>query len=218
MISFIFKEEKMKCSKVKRKSISFLDNELGPHERAKVEDHLNSCSICREELNNISEVFASFCRDEEIEPSSQFRNAVLQRIEAHEKSPISIAELFRYMIWKPVVKIAAIVFLTGLLIIPAIVTRSSAATKVLINVEGMTPDCCEPIRTNLRKLTGIRDIEITPHEGVICITLKKGNQVNLKKVEMAICTAGPYSCKDFNVISNSMRKLIKNRRCSSDEK
>lgn len=208
----------MRCSKVKRKLISFIDNELSPPERTKIEGHLKSCSLCREELNNISQVFESFCRVEEIEPSPHFRNVVIQRINTQNKEPVSIAKWFQYIIWKPVPKIAAIILLMGLLIIPAIVTKSSAATKVLINVEGMTPDCCEPIRTNLTKLAGIKDIEITPDEGVICITLRKGKQVNLKKVEMAICAAGPYYCKDFDVISDSMRKLIKKRRYNRDEK
>jgi copper chaperone CopZ len=208
----------MKCSKTKRKLIAFLDNELSPPERSKIEEHLSSCSICREELNVISEVFESSCFDDEIDPSPYFRHAVIQRIEAQKKRSYMIAEIFQFVIKKPVPKIAVLVLLVGMLMIPAIVSKSSAATKVLINVEGMTPDCREPIKANLIKLIGIKDVDITPDEGVICITLRKGKQVNLKKVEMAICAAGPYSCKDFNIITDSKKKYINERSCKKDEK
>jgi copper chaperone CopZ len=208
----------MECQRVKKKLVAFLDNELSQQSKAKIDEHLNSCPLCKEELNNLLTVFETFCLDEEIEPSPHFRDRVKQRIEAQEKRPFSIVEIFQFVINKPVPKIAVLVLLVGLLIVPAIVSKSSAATKILINVEGMTPDCCEPIKANLTKLTGIKEVDITPDEGVICITLKKGKQVNLKTVEMAICAAGPYSCKDFNVISDSMKKLIDDRRCNRDEK
>jgi copper chaperone CopZ len=208
----------MECQRVKKKLVAFLDNELSQQSRAKIDEHLDSCPLCKEELNNLLTVFETFCFAEEIEPSAQFRNAVFQRIEAQKKRPFSINEIFQFAVNKPIPKIAVLVLLIGLLMIPAIVSKSSAATKVLINVEGMTPDCCEPIKANLIKFIGIKDVEITPDEGVICITLREGKQVNLKKVEMAICAAGPYICKDFKVISDSMKKSIIERRCKRDEK
>jgi len=196
----------MKCLKVRRKLIAFLDNELGKQERDKIEEHLNSCSVCSEELNNLSGVFETICLYEEIEPSPHFRNIVKQKIEKQEKKPVSFIEIFRFAIKKPLPKIAVLLLLMGLFIIPAIVSKSAAATKVLINVDGITANFCEPIKTNLKKITGIKDVAIVPNSSIVCITLKEGKQVNLREVEKAICDAGPYFCKDFSVVSSSKKK------------
>lgn len=196
----------MKCSRAKRKLIAFIDDELSRQERSDIEEHLNLCPICSKDLNILSKISGAIRRDEEIEPSPYFRSKVRRRIEAQEKRPVSLKEIVRSLIKKPLPKIVALVLFMGLLFIPSIVRKSSAATKVLINVEGMTPNCCETIKASLTKLAGIEDIDIVPEEGIVCITIKKGKQVNLKKVEMAICDTGPYFCKDFNVICDSAKK------------
>lgn len=200
----------MICLKVQKKLITYLDNELGQKERTKIEEHLSSCSLCSEELNNLSRVFDAFSLYEEIEPSPHFGNLIRQRIVSQQKRSVSFIEIFKFAIKKPLPKIAVLLLLIGLFITPAIVRKSSASTKILVNVDGMTANCCEPIKANLREIAGIKEVSITPNSGTVCITLKEEKQVNLKKIEKAICDAGPYSCKDFNVISSS-RKKINNR-------
>lgn len=202
----------MICLKARKKLIAYLDNELSQQERTKIEEHLNSCSLCSEELNNLSRVFDAFCLYEEIEPSPHFGNLVRRSIVTQEKRSVSFIDIFKFAIKKPLPKIAVLLLLIGLFITPAIVRKSSASTKVLINVDGMTADCCEPIKANLRELTGIKEVDITPNSGIVCITLREGKQINLKKVEKAICDAGPYFCKDFNVISSSRKKSKIERR------
>ncbi|NIM90643.1 MAG: hypothetical protein GTO17_06805 [Candidatus Aminicenantes bacterium] len=196
----------MKCLKARRKLIAYLDNELGQQERDKIEKHLNSCAVCSKELNDLSRVFEAFCLHEEIEPSPYFRNIVKQKIEEQEKKPVSLIEIFRFAIKKPLPKIAVLLLLIGLFIVPAIISKSSAATKVLINVEGIKPNFCDPIKANLRKITGIKEVSIAPNSSTVCITLKEGKHVNLGEVERAIRNAGPYLCKDFNVVSSSRKK------------
>lgn len=201
----------MKCLKVRRKLIAFLDNEIRQRERAKIEGHLNSCSPCREELKILSRVFDTSCVYEEIEPSPHFRKVVRQRIEAQQKTPVSFIEIFRFKIYRPLPKIGVLILLVGLLIIPALVSKSSAATKVLINVDGITASRCEPIKANLRKMTGIKDVDISPNSGLVCIGLKIGKKVNLKEVEKAICDAGPHHCKDFSVVFSRGKKIKKSK-------
>ncbi len=199
----------MKCFKVRRKLVAFLDHEISHRKKANIEEHLDSCIHCREELNILSRVFDSSSLCEEIEPSPQFRNAVMQSIETQKKKTVSFMEFFRFRMNRPLPKIAVLVLLVGLLIIPAVVIKSSAATKILINVEGITASGCEPIKDNLKKMTGIKDVDISPKSGVVCIGLKIGQKINLKEAEKAICDAGPHRCKDFNVVVSRGKKIAK---------
>lgn len=196
----------MKCSRVRKKLNAYLDNELSQQKRTNIEGHLSLCSLCSEELNNLSRVSDVFCLYEEIEPSPQFGNTVRQRIVTQEKRSVFFIKIFDFAVEKPLPKIAVLLLLIGLFIATAIVKKSSASTKILVNVDGMTANCCEPIKANLREIAGVKEVAIAPNSGIVCITLKKEKEVNLKKIEKAICDAGPYSCKDFNVISSSRKK------------
>lgn len=197
----------MECQKVKRKLLAFLDNELNQREKTEIEEHLNSCPGCAEEMNLLSRISVAFSRYGEIEPPSNFRNVVRQKIEKQEKGRITFLDLFRLMIKNPLPKIAALLLIIWLLVITTIVRKSSAATKVLINVEGITGICCiDPLETNLRKITGVKDVSIDLNSQIICITLRKGRPVRLRELEKAINDAGPYLCKDIKIVSASMKK------------
>jgi anti-sigma factor RsiW len=74
----------------------YLSGALEPAAQRDIEVHLNSCTMCREEIHSmqdISQLFGSFRSEEEFEPSPSFYAGVMGRVGEREAAP-SFAKLF----------------------------------------------------------------------------------------------------------------------------
>jgi anti-sigma factor RsiW len=85
----------MKCSQVEKRLSAFQDGELNPQERAKVSDHLESCSACRERYAEMEKVWQALGDLKEIVPGPGFYGQLVKKINASDK--ISSATGFRWL-------------------------------------------------------------------------------------------------------------------------
>lgn len=99
----------MKCKHIKEKFLDFLINELDETEKENVQSHLSSCSSCREELENLSEIWTKLGVLPEEQPSSALRSRFYTMLEAYkenlkqEKAPSLLTRLYdNWLIrWSP---------------------------------------------------------------------------------------------------------------------
>ena|SRR5438270_7849753 len=75
----------------------YLADMLEPAGRREIEAHLNTCSVCREEIRSMQEVsqlFVSLRSEEPVEPSPGFYAGVMRRVGAERRATPSFASLF----------------------------------------------------------------------------------------------------------------------------
>ena len=75
----------MKCKKIRRKLVAYLDGELDRKKRLSVEKHLLECTECRKEVNLLSETFYLLKNQKRITPSESFETELWRRIHSAEK-------------------------------------------------------------------------------------------------------------------------------------
>ena len=64
----------MKCEQYEGLFAGWINNELKPAERETLEQHLNGCAACREELASMQQLWAMMDEVEVPEPSAQYAN------------------------------------------------------------------------------------------------------------------------------------------------
>ena len=88
----------MKCRQVQKRLSAFQDDELKPQERARVSDHLESCSACRERYEEMGKVWQDLENLKEIPPEPGFYGQLSRKIkEINEpRSPVGFRWLFEF--------------------------------------------------------------------------------------------------------------------------
>lgn len=80
----------MRCGKVTRKLLAFLDGEIGGKEKERIASHLKTCQSCGEEAKVLSSLWGLLEEGKEsIRPSPYFWNKLEQRI-AHAERDTSV--------------------------------------------------------------------------------------------------------------------------------
>jgi anti-sigma factor RsiW len=79
----------MKCSQAQKKLSAFQDGELKPQERAKVLDHLESCSACHERYAEMEKVWQALGDLKEILPEPGFYGQLVKKINESNETPSS---------------------------------------------------------------------------------------------------------------------------------
>ncbi len=87
----------MKCSQIQKRLSAFQDGELNPQERAKVSDHLESCSSCRERYAEMEKVWQALGDLKEIVPGPGFYGQLVKKINESDRisSPTGFGWLFQ---------------------------------------------------------------------------------------------------------------------------
>ncbi len=70
----------MRCTKVQRKLVPYLDKELGERLNTLVLNHLNKCMRCQEELRKLSLINSALGHQEELKVPFGFSRRVLDRL------------------------------------------------------------------------------------------------------------------------------------------
>jgi anti-sigma factor RsiW len=87
----------MRCSKAKKYLSPYLDGELGVHEKALFETHLDECHKCASELERMRRLQGLFNQDLSFSAPSAFREIVMDRITAGQTKGLSLFPvLFRF--------------------------------------------------------------------------------------------------------------------------
>ena len=98
----------MKCLQVQRKLSAYLDGEVADHEPKMIEEHIKTCTLCREELASLTELVTSLKSLEGIQVPAYFRTRIKQRIKDDISVQIPIFDKIRRMVF-PLAATAALV-------------------------------------------------------------------------------------------------------------
>ena len=71
----------MNCKSANDYMMRYFDGNLDADRNAKLKQHLGSCEACREEFNQLNEIFSFLEKDDTVEPSEDFESAVMEKIE-----------------------------------------------------------------------------------------------------------------------------------------
>jgi len=106
------------CRKIQPDLSAYLDGELTPSLRAKVEDHLASCAECRQELSEMKILATGVAALPNLKPAPRFLTEVRRKIARGEKpEPLTWQDYIFHPIWLKVpLEIAALIMIIGLVI------------------------------------------------------------------------------------------------------
>jgi len=79
----------MKCKKIRRKLVAYLDGELNEKQRLLIERHLSECIECRKEINLLSETFYLLKNERHIAPSENFETNLWRIIYSAKKEKVT---------------------------------------------------------------------------------------------------------------------------------
>lgn len=105
----------MKCKKVRKKLLLFLDRELPEKRMNKVQNHLNGCSDCSKHLDMLSNIWNVSGELERIEPSPYLWNKISLRIAEYDSSQNLFSTFFETIARYAVPATVTVVFLAGIL-------------------------------------------------------------------------------------------------------
>lgn len=89
----------MNCDWVKEKIFPYLDEEVTPEDREKIDAHLATCPVCVEELACFSNIQQTAQVLDELKPSDYFELRLKRRLEASPKLSIGSWFMKRRLAW-----------------------------------------------------------------------------------------------------------------------
>ena len=101
----------MKCKKVRRKLVAYLDGELKEKQNFLIEEHLSKCAECRKEVDLLSRTFYFLKNQEHPKLPEDFEANLWRRIYSQEKRQVTPQVLRRpvYLILSAAVAAALII-------------------------------------------------------------------------------------------------------------
>ena len=106
----------MKCKKVRKKLLIFIDGELSEKHRIEIQNHLNGCPDCLKQVNVLSKIWDIAGELERTEPSPYLWNKLSLRIAEYESSHNLFSALFETIARYSVSATAVMTFLIGIFI------------------------------------------------------------------------------------------------------
>jgi len=85
----------MRCRRARKELSAYIDDELAPRVRARIDKHLAGCPECRQRARDLSCLIQSVRSVATVEPSDEFRSATMRRIRAGVKVPRAAVPLRR---------------------------------------------------------------------------------------------------------------------------
>lgn len=104
----------MKCKKVRKKLVLFLDGELSEKQRIEIQNHLNSCPDCLKQVDVLLKIWDVSGELERIEPSPYLWNNLSLRIAEYESSKNLFSTFFETIARYAVPATAVVIFLIGI--------------------------------------------------------------------------------------------------------
>lgn len=104
----------MKCKKVKKRLLIFIDGDLSEKHRIKIQNHLNGCPDCLKQLNVLSKIWDVTGELEKIEPSPYLWNKLSLRIVEYENNQNIFSAFFETIVRYAVPATAVITLFIGI--------------------------------------------------------------------------------------------------------
>jgi len=139
----------MNCRKVSRKLSVYIEDDLSPAEKLRIEQHLKDCSNCRRKAADLKLIVETASQLEHVEPGAYFVNRTLCAI-SQRRSPREILTSWRYRMTLSGVAFVVAASTTFFVIGPS-------ATMVVQSPAGQT--------TIQAEMTPVIDSSTTPEKG-----------------------------------------------------
>lgn len=98
----------MECKNIQNQLIDYIENNISKEEKLSIETHINSCSNCKEELENTKQFFSVLSEDKMEQPSANlklnFEKALTEEIKENETKVIALTPKKD---WKSYIRVAA---------------------------------------------------------------------------------------------------------------
>ena len=104
----------MKCKKVRKKLLIFINGEFSEKHRIKIRNHLNGCPDCLKQSNVLSKIWDVPGKLEKIEPSPYLWNKISLRIAEYENSQNLFSSIFETIARYAVPATAVIILFIGI--------------------------------------------------------------------------------------------------------
>ena len=105
----------MKCDKVRKKLLIFLDGELPEKQKVEIQNHLNGCPGCLKQVEVLLKIWDVAEGLERIEPSPYLWNKLSLRVVEYESSQNLFSAFFRTISRYTVPATVVVIFLIGIL-------------------------------------------------------------------------------------------------------
>ena len=106
----------MKCKKVRKKLLIFLDGELPEKQKIEIRNHLNGCTDCLNQIDVLSKLLDISIKPKRIESSPYLWNKLSLRIAEYESSQNLFSAFFETMARYAVPAAVIVIFLSGIFI------------------------------------------------------------------------------------------------------
>lgn len=106
----------MKCKKLRKKLILFLEGELSEKQRIEIQNHLNGCPSCLKQVELLSKVWEGAGELERIEPSPYLWNKLSLRIAEYENSQNLFSAFFEKIARYAIPATTTLIFLIGIIV------------------------------------------------------------------------------------------------------
>jgi anti-sigma factor RsiW len=111
-------------SRMERQLSAYLDNELTTEDAQQVRMHLESCTLCRDELHRLEQVKRLLGALPERAPAPQVWEELRQKLEAHgPRETEGVLEVIRNAFRRPALALAAAAFVILLIALPLVKGR-----------------------------------------------------------------------------------------------
>lgn len=106
----------MKCKRLRRKLVAYLDGELREKQKLLIKKHLSQCAECRKEAHLLNESFCLLKGQDYLKPSEDFLANLWERIYSLEKRQLLPQAIFGRLVHAALPAAAAAALIIGVLV------------------------------------------------------------------------------------------------------
>jgi len=106
----------MKCKRIRRKLVAYLDGELREKQELSIKEHLTKCRQCKKEADLLSKSFCLLKGQEHLKPSEDFLANLWERIYSLEERQLLPQAIFGRLVHAALPAAVAAVLIIGILV------------------------------------------------------------------------------------------------------
>lgn len=91
---FILMDHNMKCKRIRRKLVAYLDGELEEKQKLSIKEHLTKCRECKKEADLLNKSFYLLKDQQRLKPSQGFEASLWERIHSSEEKQLLPQAIF----------------------------------------------------------------------------------------------------------------------------
>jgi len=106
----------MKCKRIRRKLVAYLDGELREKQKLLIKEHLTECPECKKEADLLNKSFYLLKDQQRLKPSQGFEASLWERIHSSGERKLLPQAIFRRLVHAALPAAVAAVLIIGVLV------------------------------------------------------------------------------------------------------